>query len=283
MKTPTFVALSLALLCVQQAGRAQELTQTLITPEGCSIKLPGDWKRIDRPTLEDYTKRYTKRLAKDMPNARLQMPTDGFEPKTVQDGIGYPNIIVVPNKLGNISQDDFKQLAVGMKQKLQKKVTAISENSSLITSESVTDVSYDEHGHFIRVVETAMMPDVGLIHAVALNFRTDFGMLSFVFSSTDTEYGKYADVFSQIARSIDIPEEGVPATVPQTTIAMPAVTDGSTEDVNAHSDRIDSIAYRIGKWIPMILLGTYWAHKSRNNQANKNTTTPLDDNASKSS
>jgi hypothetical protein len=108
-------------------------------------------------------------------------------------------------------------------------------------------------------------------------------MLSFVFSSTDTEYGKYADVFSQIARSIDIPEEGVPATVPQTTIAMPAVTDGSTEDVNAHSDRIDSIAYRIGKWIPMILLGTYWAHKSRNNQANKNTTTPLDDNASKSS
>jgi hypothetical protein len=201
---PIFSISALVFLCGLQAAQAQELTQTFITPEGFSIKLPADWKRIDSQTLNGST----KELRKDMPNAKLQNPSDGFEPKAVDLGIGHPGIIVIPNKISNgnrnISEQEFKQYAAFLKQQAQQSANSAFDKNSLNAQAHIDDVSYDEQKHSLRVVSIMSVPNFGRVRSIDIIFLTESGMLTFKFNSAEKEYSQYADLFSAIINSIGI-------------------------------------------------------------------------------
>ena len=117
---------------LHQVSCAQEINQTFSTTEGFSIRLPADWKRIDNQTLADAS----KSLAQDVPNAKFQnLPSDGFEPKAIEQGIGCPGIIVIPNKIpgmnGRISEQDFKQYAAFLRRRCSKARTPLSTGTHL--------------------------------------------------------------------------------------------------------------------------------------------------------
>jgi len=268
MKTPLTITL-LACICIfgLDKTRAQDLIQTFKTKEGFTYKLPAGWKRIGAQTLESYT----KEMSQKMPNAQLPLPSDGFEPESIQSGIGYPNILVLPTvmpkNVGAITSEDLKRLANKTKERLQKKLDSKFQDNSMDATVSVKDVSYDENGQFVRMVTVGEVPDMGTIHSVNVLFGTKDGILTFQFNSRESDYGQYTDLFSKIISAIVKPVAAVATagSAGANSIATnPPAEEPATNSKEAEDKRIDAIASWIGRVIlPAIIIAVIWRYKSK--------------------
>jgi hypothetical protein len=101
----------------------------------------------------------------------------------------------------------LKRIADKSKEQLQKRVDSKLQGNTMDAAANIKDVSYDEHGQFMRTVTVTEVPGMGTIHSVSIFFGTRDGMLVFQFNSKDSEYGQYADLFSKIISSIERPQE----------------------------------------------------------------------------
>ena len=260
MKTNIFIIgffVCNSLLCANQIT-AQDLVQTVKAKDGFTCKIPADWKQIDTQALEGYT----KELAEKMPNAKLPLPSHGFEPDNIKSGVEYPNILVLPTvmpkNVGGATIEDLKKLANKTKERLQKNIDSKLQDNSMNATANVKDVSYDENGQFVRIVTVGEVPDIGVIHSVSVLFGTTDGMLTFQFNSRESDYGQYADLFSKIISTIQRPP--IIMVTRNSTEANSSLTNRPTEApfVNSKEEeerKIDAIANWIGRIIiPAIII-----------------------------
>lgn len=207
IKISSFFIFALVIFGGLHGARAQELTQVFKTPEGFSIKLPADWKRIDKQTIDAAL----SDLAKDAPNARPQNgPSDGFQPKSIVQGFGYPRILVIPNKISSrkISEQEFKQYAAYLKQQIQKSANAAFDKNSSEASVKINDVSYDEKNKMLQMITKMSVPNFGLIQQTDTIFLAESGMVTFQLTFLEKESGSNSNLFSNIIRSIEAPKSG---------------------------------------------------------------------------
>lgn len=251
--------------------QAQDLVQTFKTKEGFTYKLPTGWKQIDAQTLVSYT----REMSAKMPNAQLPLPSNGFEPDSIQNGIGYPNILVLPTvmpkNVGAITSEDLKKLANKTKERLQKKLDSKFQDNSMGAAVSVKDVSYDENGQFVRMVTVGEVPDIGTIHSVSVLFGTTDGMLTIQFNSKESEYGRYSDLFSKIIASIEKPRILTTTNISGVTSIAPfsPSEDSTAISKEAEDRKIDATANWIGRiGIPAIIIGMIAYYKSKQTKIN---------------
>ena len=242
--------------------KAQDLVQTFKTKEGFTYKLPSRWKQIDSQILESYI----REMGTKMPNAQLPLPSDGFEPDSIQNGIGYPNIMILPTvmtkNIGAITSEDLKRLASKARERLQKKLNSKLQDNSMDVTANVKDVSYDETGQFVRTVTAGELPDLGTIHSVSILFGTKDGMLTFQFNSKESDYGQYADLFSKIIASIERPQFLRTTETAGTTSIAPVPP--SVDSKEAEGNKIDAVANWIGRLaIPAIIIAIISYQKSK--------------------
>lgn len=206
MKTKFFAAIVFLVLFRNQAAFAQELAQKFTTPEGFSIRLPADWKRIDKQTISDAL----NDLKKDVPNARPPNgPSDGFQPKSIAQGFGYPRILVIPNKLpgGKLSDQNFKQYAAFLKQQMQKSADDALDKNSLNASLTIKDVNYDEQKKVLHVISKMSLPDLGIMQQMDAVFLSESGMVTFQLTFVENESLQKTNLFPNIIGSIEIPKK----------------------------------------------------------------------------
>ena len=261
-----FLVIALVLFCELSLTRAQELNQTFTTSEGFLIKLPDDWKRIEKSTLDDSTKNLFAKMPNDH-NNQVKNVRDGFELKTVQQGIAYPIILVSSTDMENMTEQNFRKFAKILKQnqkELQGAVDSRYENNTYKASVGVNDIKYDEQGHFIIVSSAVSVPNFGLLHSIDVTFRTDSGILVFDFTSEDKDYAENAALFSKILGSIEIPQ------------ALRISDNDNAGEQSADYTWQD----RISKWVGFIIafsIVSYLAKRKGKSQAKADAPIPLVD------
>jgi len=250
-------------------SRAQDLVQTIKTTEGITYKLPSGWKQIDAQTLENYS----KEMAAKMPNSHPIMPSDGYVPDNTESGIGYPNILVMykalPKKTGGVTSSDLRKMAERKKTEMQSNINNQFKGNSLDATANIKDVTYDEQGQFVRLLEEANIPNIGTIYSIGVIFGTADGMFSIQFNSKLSEYNQYSNLFSKIISTIEKPEDSkapIAKFIPPPPIEEPSANTKEEED-----RKLDAKADWVGRTvIPLIIIAVYSYYKSKKKA--KNTT-----------
>lgn len=178
-----------------------KLSQVFSCLPGVTIRLPAGWKQIDRQTLDASA----SELIEGVPNAHLEKQTlvAGFQPESDQPGIIFPRIIVIANKVGRVSYQELKELVASLKQELQRGADDAVKGNPWKAAIKVGDVSYDDQRQCIRFLGVASAGGPETIRAIQTIFPTEFGLVTFQFSSTGQDYDRYAPLFSKIIDGIE--------------------------------------------------------------------------------
>ena len=191
-KQKTLIFVALILLCELPTLSAQQPSQTFKSSAGFSIKLPADWKRVDRGTINEAM----QQLAENIPAMKSANAIDVFQPSTIRSGIGYPRIIVSAIKAEKITPSQLKELVLKENGQVQQAADSFVDKQSWIQSAQIRSLNYDEKGQFMWMSSEETVSGVGTICLLQASFPTDSGLLSFQFASPKSD----ADVLFNFAR-----------------------------------------------------------------------------------
>jgi hypothetical protein len=256
MKLIMFASVGAALFSWHQVALAEDLTRAFTLAEGFSIELPQGWGRIDRNALQASA----RELFEGLPNsqqlkAQTKQIVDGFQPESAGKTVGYPRILVIADRVGRVSDEDLRQAAHSA-QAIQKKADSTLQDNAWRASTKIDEMLYDEEGHFLQVSHATSVPEFGSLYGVNVTFAAEFGLLTFQFTSKQTDYNRYSPVFTKIIRSIRVPSR------PRFSASGPSTGTESTRSATSETGWEDILAKSaVGAILVSLLV---WQYSRRN-------------------